>query len=240
MQFVFVDTPGFQSRHGSKLNRRLNRAVRDALVDVDVVVWVLDAARLTAEDRTVLSLVPGNKPVIVALNKIDMLADKRVLLPRIAEIAQLRDFVAIIPISAEQGTDLSTLTRSIADQLPEGESLYEDDTLTDRDERFLASEFVREKIFRQLGDEVPYSTAVTIDAFEQEGDLRRIRATVFVDKPSQRAILLGREGARMKAIASQARADMESLFGGTVYLDVWVRVKSGWSNDETMLTRLGY
>lgn len=240
VQFVFVDTPGFQSRHGSKLNRRLNRAVRDALVDVDVVVWVLDAARLTAEDRTVLSLVPGNKPVIVALNKIDMLADKRVLLPRIAEIAQLRDFVAIIPISAEQGTDLSTLTRSIADQLPEGESLYEDDTLTDRDERFLASEFVREKIFRQLGDEVPYSTAVTIDAFEQEGDLRRIRATVFVDKPSQRAILLGREGARMKAIASQARADMESLFGGTVYLDVWVRVKSGWSNDETMLTRLGY
>jgi GTP-binding protein Era len=240
VQFVFVDTPGFQNRHGSKLNRRLNRAVRDALVDVDVVVWVLDAGRLTAEDRAVLALVPENKPVIAALNKIDMLADKRALLPRIAEIAQLRDFVAIIPISAEQGTDLAALTRAIAEQLPEGGPLYEDDTLTDRDERFLASEFIREKIFRQLGDEVPYSTAVTIDAFEQEGDLRRIRATVFVDKASQRAILLGRQGARMKAIASQARADMESLFGGTVFLDVWVRVKSGWSNDETMLTRLGY
>ncbi len=239
-QFVFVDTPGFQSRHASKLNSRLNRAVQEALMDVDVVVWVLDAARLTLEDRKVLALVPERKVVIAALNKIDTLRDKQVLLPRIAEIATLRDFAAIVPISAEQGTDLEALTRAIAPHLPEGPSLYDDDTLTDRDERFLASEFIREKIFRQLGDEVPYSAAVAIDAFEQEGDLRRIRATVFVDKASQRAILLGREGARMKAIASQARADMESLFGGTVYLDVWVRVKSGWSNSEAMLTRLGY
>ena len=240
VQFVFVDTPGFQSRHASKLNSRLNRAVRDALVDVDVVVFVVDAERLTAADRNVLALVPQGKPVIAALNKIDTVRNKATLLPRLAEIAQLRDFAAIVPISAEQGIDLASLTRAIAEQLPEGPSLYDDDTLTDRDERFLASEFIREKIFRQLGDEVPYSTAVTIEAFEQEGDLRRIRATVFVDKASQRAILLGREGARMKAIASQARADMESLFGGTVYLDVWVRVKSGWSNDEAMLTRLGY
>ena len=123
------------------------------------------------------------------------------------------------------------------DQLPKGPALYGDDEVTDRDERFLAAEFIREKIFRQLGDEVPYSTAVVIDSFEHEGDLRRIRATVFVDKASQRAILIGEGGARMKAIASQARADMEALFGGRVFLDVWVRVKSGWSDSDAMLTR---
>jgi GTP-binding protein Era len=152
----------------------------------------------------------------------------------------LREFAAIIPISAEREIDLAALTRAVAELLPEGPALYEEDTLTDRDERFLAAEFIREKIFRQSGEEVPYSTAVMIESFEHEGDLRRIRATVFVDKASQRAILLGKEGTRMKAIASQARAEMEELFGGRVFLDVWVRVKSGWSNSDAMLTRRGY
>ena len=155
-------------------------------------------------------------------------------------IAALREFAAIIPISAEREIDLAALTRAVAELLPEGPALYEEDTLTDRDERFLAAEFIREKIFRQSGEEVPYSTAVMIESFEHEGDLRRIRATVLVDKASQRAILLGKEGTRMKAIASQARAEMEELFGGRVFLDVWVRVKSGWSNSDAMLTRLGY
>jgi GTP-binding protein Era len=239
-QFIFVDTPGFQTRHASKLNERLNRAVRDALADVDVIVFVVDAARFTAADRAVMELLPERTPVIVALNKIDAVKDKRALLPRIGEIAALREFAALIPISAERGSDLPALMQAIALHLPEGPALYDDDEVTDRDERFLAAEFIREKIFRQLGDEIPYSTAVVIEEFEHEGDLRRIRAEVLVDTSSQRAILIGEGGARMKAIASQARGDMETLFGGRVYLDVWVRVKSGWSDSDAMLARLGY
>jgi len=239
-QFVFVDTPGWQTRHRSRLNARLNRTVREALGDVDVIVFVVDAARFTGEDREVLGLLPAQVPVVVALNKIDALADKRALLPRIGEIASLREFAAIVPVSAERGTDLAALKRAIAEQLPAGPARYPDEDITDRDERFLAGEFIREKIFRQLGDEVPYGTAVAIESFEHEGELRRIRATIFVDKASQRAILIGEGGSRMKAIASQARADMERLFGGKVFLDVWVRVKRGWSDNEAMLTRLGY
>ena len=240
VQFVFVDTPGFQTRQPSKLNARLNRAVRDALADVDAVVFVVDAARVTEADRAVLALVPASVPAIAVLNKVDAVKDKRSLLPRIAELANLREFVAIVPVSAEKGTDLPALVQAIAGLLPEGPALYDGDALTDRDERFLAGEFLREKIFRLLGDEVPYSTAVMIDSFEQEGELRRIRATVLVDKPGQRAILVGRDGARMKEIATKARADMEALFGGRVFLDVWVRVKSGWADSDAMLTRLGY
>jgi GTP-binding protein Era len=240
VQFVFVDTPGWQTRHRSRLNDRLNRAVRDALADVDAIVLVVDAARITDQDREVVELLPANVPVIVAVNKVDALDDKRALLPRIAEIAALRDFAAIVPVSAERGTDLEALARAIAAVLPEGPALYPDDDITDRDERFLAAEFIREKIFRQLGDEVPYGTAVEIESFEQEGELRRIRATIYVDKPSQRAILVGEGGSRMKAIATKARLDMEQLFGGKVFLDVWVRVKRGWSDSDAMLTRLGY
>jgi len=203
-------------------------------------VFVVDAARFTAADRAVMELLPERTPVIVALNKIDAVKDKRALLPRIGEIAALREFAALIPISAERGSDLPALMQAIALHLPEGPALYDDDEVTDRDERFLAAEFIREKIFRQLGDEIPYSTAVVIEEFEHEGDLRRIRAEVLVDKSSQRAILIGEGGARMKAIASQARGDMETLFGGRVYLDVWVRVKSGWSDSDAMLARLGY
>ena len=239
-QFVFVDTPGWQTRHRSRLNERLNRAVREALADVDAIVLVVDGARITGEDREVIDLLPRNVPAIAAVNKIDALADKRALLPRIAALATLRDFAAIVPVSAERGTDLDALKRAIAAVLPAGPALYPDDDITDRDERFLAAEFIREKIFRQLGDEVPYGTAVAIESFEHEGDLRRIRATVYVDKTSQRAILVGESGGRMKAIATQARLDMERLCGGKVFLDVWVRVKRGWADSEAMLTRLGY
>ena len=239
-QFIFVDTPGWQTQHRSRLNERLNRAVRDALAEVDVIVFVADAARFAAQDREVLDLLPRDVPVVAALNKIDALTDKRALLPRIAEIAALREFVAIVPISAERGTDLIPLKHVIAEALPPGPALYEGDDITDRDERFLAAEFIREKIFRQLGDEVPYGTAVSIESFEHDAGLRRIRATIFVAKTSQRAILVGEGGGRMKTIASQARADMEGLFGGKVFLDVWVRVKRGWSDNDAMLTRLGY
>lgn len=239
-QIAFVDTPGFQTRHRSPLNDRLNRSVRDALEGIDAIVWVVDAARVTQADRDVLALLPRDVPIIVALNKIDAIADKSALLPRIAEIATLRDFAAIVPVSAEKGLDVDVLTREIVRTLPEGPALYPESEVTDRDERFLAAEFIREKVFRLLGEEVPYGAAVVVDSFENEGNLRRIRATIFVEKASQRAIVIGEGGERMKAIASQARADMERLFGGKVFLDVWVRVKRGWSSDDAMLTRLGY
>jgi GTPase len=157
-----------------------------------------------------------------------------------AEIASLHEFAAIVPISAEKHWQLDDLTRAIAACLPPGPPLYPAEDLTDRDERFLAAEYVREKIFRLLGEELPYATAVTIDSFTHEGDLRRIQATVLVEKASQRAILLGKDGERMKAIATAARRDMESLFGGKVFLEVWVRVSAGWTDDERTLTRLGY
>jgi len=240
VQYVFVDTPGFQTRHHSTLNERLNRTVRESLSDVDAVVWVLDAARITPADAAVATLLPADKPVVVAVNKVDALANKRDLLPRLAELGAMREWSAIVPISAERGTQLRELKAEIAKVLPHSPPLYPPDELTDRDERFLAAEMVREKIFRLLGDEVPYATTVTVDSFEQEGKLRRIHATVLVDKASQRAILLGEGGSRMKAIATQARKDMEALFGGSVFLDVWVRVKRGWADDEASLTRLGY
>jgi len=240
VQFVLVDTPGFQTRHTSPLNTRLNRAVREALADVDVVVWVVDASRFNDADRRVLALVPPEMPVVVALNKVDLVTDKGELLPRIAEIAALRSFVAIVPVSAEKGTQLDALKRELAAQLPEGPAVYGADDMTDRDERFLAAEYVREQIFRRLGDEVPYATAVGIESFEHEGDARKIGVVVWVAKPGQRAILLGEGGATMKVIASEARQAMLRMFGGRVHLEVWVRVKKGWADDDATLARLGY
>ncbi|MDH4182178.1 MAG: GTPase Era [Betaproteobacteria bacterium] len=239
-QFVFVDTPGFQTKHRSRLNARLNKSVREALGEVDVVVWVVDGERIVDADRAVLALVPSRVPVVVAVNKVDALADKSALLPRLAGIAALREFAAIVPVSAEKGTQLAALRDEIAKALPEGPPLYPEDDLTDRDERFLAAEYVREKIFRLLGDEVPYAATVGIDKFEHEGALRRIFASVYVEKASQRAILLGEGGKRMKAIASTARRDLERLLGGPVYLEVWVRVKKGWTGDDGALDRMGY
>jgi len=239
-QFAFVDTPGFQTRNRSPLNERLNRTVRDSLAGVDAVIWVVDAHRLTEADRAVAALLPSGVPIVVAVNKVDQRKDKPALLGLMAEISALGDFAAIVPISAERGTQLRELKNEIAKVLPRSPPLYSDAELTDRDERFLAAEFIREKIFRLLGEEVPYATTVAIDQFEERGALRRIHATIFVDKPGQRAILLGASGAQMKAIATQARADMERVFGGTVYLEVWVKVKRGWASDDAQLTRFGY
>ena len=239
-QFAFVDTPGFQTRNRSPLNERLNRTVRDSLAGVDAVIWVVDAHRLTEADRAVAALLPSGVPIVVAVNKVDQRKDKPALLGLMAEISALGDFAAIVPISAERGTQLRELKNEIAKVLPRSPPLYSDAELTDRDERFLAAEFIREKIFRLLGEEVPYATTVAIDQFEERGALRRIHATIFVDKPGQRAILLGASGAKMKAIATQARADMERVFGGTVYLEVWVKVKRGWASDDAQLTRFGY
>ncbi len=239
-QFVFVDTPGFQTRKRSRLDERLNRTVRESLAEVDVVVLVVEAGLITPADREVAALLPAAVPAIVAVNKVDRLSDKTVLLPQLAELATLHDFAALVPVSAQKPMQLGALEAEIAKALPAGPPLYPEDELTDRDERFLAAEFVREQIFRLLGEEVPYATTVVIDRFEESAGLRRIHASILVDKAGQRAILLGAEGGKIKQIATQARLEMERLFGGKVFLEVFVRVKSGWANDEAMLTRLGY
>lgn len=239
-QIVYVDTPGFQTRRRSLLDERMNATVREALRDVDVVVLVLDAQRLQDADRAVAALMPRDVPAVAAVNKIDRVQEKAKLLPTLAQVADLFPFRAIVPISAERGTQLPVLRREIAACLPVSPPLYPGDDLTDRDERFLAAEFIREKIFRLLGDEVPYATTVAVDRFELDGALRRVHATVYVQKASQRAILVGEGGARMKAIATQARQDMERLFGGKVWLEVFVRVKRGWADSDASLARLGY
>ncbi|MEP7328502.1 MAG: GTPase Era [Betaproteobacteria bacterium] len=239
-QCIFVDTPGFQTKHRSRLNDRLNRTVRESLAGIDVAVLVLDATRIVGADREVAALLPAGLPVIAAVNKVDLLADKGALLPRMAEIAAMRTFIAIVPISAEKGNQLAELQAEIDAHLPVSSPLYPVDDLTDRDERFLAAELIREKIFRLLGEEIPYATTVGIDSFELDGAMRRIRATVYVDHTSQRAIVLGTGGARMKEIATAARKDMEQLFDGKVFLEVWVKVKRGWADTDASLAHFGY
>jgi len=239
-QFVFVDTPGFQTKHRSRLNERLNRSVTQSLGDVDAVVVVLESGRTTAADRTVIGLLPRGARVVAALNKIDRLDTRDALLPHMAELAPLYPFAAIVPVSAEKDRGLDALRDAVRELLPEATAMFGADEVTDRDERFLAAEFIREKIFRLLGEEIPYAATVAIDQFAQEGQLRRIHATVYVDRENQKAILLGAGGARMKEIATKARADMERLFGGPVFLEVWVRVKRGWADDDKLLTRFGY
>ncbi len=239
-QIVFVDTPGFQTKHRSRLNDRMNRAVTQCLSDVDAVLLVVEAGRTTAADRAVIGLIPHGSAALAALNKIDQLGDRDAMLPQMAELAQLFPFAALVPVSAGKGGGVEALLKEVRALLPESDPIFGEDEITDRDERFLAAEFIREKIFRLLGEEVPYAATVTIDRFEQRGALRRIYATIHVDRENQRAILLGEGGNRIKEIASAARGDMERLFGGPVFLEVWVRVTPGWADDDAKLKRFGY
>ena len=239
-QFIFVDTPGFQTLHRSRLNKRMNHAVTQSLADVDAVILVIEAGRTVPADRAVIELLPSRAGVAVAINKVDELEEKDALLPQMAELATMRDFAAIVPVSAANGLAVDRLLAEIRKLLPESPPLFAADEITDRDERFLAAEFIREKIFRLLGEEVPYATTVVIEGFKLEGDLRRIQATVYVERDNQRGILLGAGGAKMKEIATSARAEMERLFGGKVFLEIWVRVKKGWADSDASLKRLGY
>ncbi len=239
-QFVFVDTPGFQTRHGNALNRAMNRGVRQALSDVDVVVFVIDAERFEARDKTVLELLPRERPVVLALNKIDQCPDKEKLLALAAEMAGRFPFVGIVPVSAVRGTQIDSLLDEVRQHLPNDAALYGEDEITDKSERFLAAEFIREKLFRLIGDELPYSATVEIEQFEIDGALRRIHAAIVVDRETHKGIVIGKGGAMLKRIASEARQDMERLFAGKVYLEVFVKVKSGWTDDERLLKSLGY
>jgi len=239
-QCIFVDTPGFQPSVVNALGGVMNRAVAAALADVDVIVLVIVAGRQTSDDEAIIRLLPRDKPLIVALNKIDRIAQRSQLLPQIERLSDRLPAHAFVPVSAENGYQVDSLLREIERALPKAAPMFPSDQLTDRDERFFAAEFIREKIFRALGDELPYATAVTIDRFEELKGLRRIHATIFVEKPSHRAIVIGDHGSRLKAIASSARRDLEHLFTAKVYLQIWVKVRRGWSDDRAQLKRFGY
>lgn len=239
-QYVFVDTPGFQTRHRNALNRTMNRVVTSALTDVDVVLFVVEAGRWRDEDRAVLALLPDAIPVVLVINKIDRLANRDALLPFIAKLAAVREFSAIVPLSAQRGDNIDALLKETARHLPTAEPIFDPESFTDRSERFLAAELIREKLFRNLGEELPYGIAVDIERFEVENGVRRIHAAVIVDKEAHKAIVIGKAGARLKRVASDARKDMEWLFASRVWLEIWVKVKSGWADDERALRSLGY
>ena len=239
-QYLFVDTPGFQQKHLNALNKSLNKTVTQVLTEVDAVLFVIEPMKLGEADETVLKLLPTDKPVILVVNKADLMGDKNNLLPLIQDFDLLHPFVAIVPVSAKKNLNLEELLETTRRYLPEQPAIYSEDELTDKNERFLAAELIREKIFRLLGDEVPYSVAVEIEKFEVVKGLRRIFAAVIVDKEGQKPMIIGKGGEKLKQISTEARQDMENLFGGKVYLEVWVKVKGGWADDARALKSLGY
>jgi len=239
-QYLFVDTPGYQTQHKNALNRMMNRTVSQVASEMDVAVLVIDAHRWDEGDDPVLALIPPGVPVVLALNKIDKVSDKGAVARLLVEASAKRDFSALVPISASKGTQLKPLLAEIRKHLPEGEPTYGADEMTDRPERFLAAELVRERLFRLLGDELPYSIAVDIEKFELDGRMRRIAATIYVDRPGHKAIVIGEKGATLKRIGTEARHAMEELFGSKVFLELWVKVKSGWADSDAALRQLGY
>jgi len=239
-QFVFVDTPGFQTRHLNALNRGMNRVVTSSLRDVQVVMYVLEAMCYDERDQEVLKLLPDNRPVVLVINKIDEVPDKGQLFAFAERVAQDFKFSDIVPVSAKLGSKLDELRVALRHHLPPSELIYDKDDITDRSEKFLAGEILREKIFRYTGDELPYSTSVVIEQFKMEGKLRRIHAAILVDREAHKAMLIGKKGEKLKEIATQARLDMEKLFDGKVFLEVFVKLRSGWADDERVLRSLGY
>ncbi|MFZ9257344.1 MAG: GTPase Era [Burkholderiaceae bacterium] len=239
-QYVYIDTPGFQTRHGNALNKTLNRTVTNTLTAADVVLFVVEAGHFADADAKVVSLLPTSVPVILVINKADHVKDKAILMNFAQQVAQKFNFTAIVPVSAKQGFQLDRLEGEIRNHLPEGERIFDDDDITDRSEKFLAAEIVREKVFRFVGDELPYTSTVVIEQFEQEGNLRRVFAAILVGRDAHKAMLIGQKGARLKEISTQSRLDMEKLFGGKVYLEIWVKVKSGWADNEASLRAYGY
>jgi GTP-binding protein Era len=239
-QFIYVDTPGFQTRHANALNKTLNKTVTNTLDSSDVILYVIEAGTFGPADQQVLDLLPKQVPVILVINKSDRSKDKAVLLPFAQQVAAKFDFAAVVPVSAKLRFQLDGLQNEIKRLLPENAPIFDADDITDRSEKFLASEIVREKLFRFVGDELPYKSTVIIEKFEQEGNLRRIFAAILVERDTHKSMVIGNKGARLKEVSTQARQDMEKLFGGPVYLEIWVKVKSGWADNEAGLRAYGY
>jgi len=241
VQIIFVDTPGMHLGQQKAINRYMNKAATSAMKDVDVVVFVIDRFIWTEEDEAVAEKLQHlNCPVILAVNKVDQIEDKETLLPHLQTLSEKLNVAEIVPMSALRNTNLDRLEQLITERLPQGIHMYPEDQITDRSSRFMAAEIVREKITRQLGDELPYEMAVEIEEFKQEGNLLNISALILVERDGQKKILIGDKGSRIKLIGTEARGDMEKLFEMKIMLKLWVKVKSGWSDDERALRSLGY
>ncbi len=244
-QYIFVDAPGRQGEARSGLHRRLNRRAAEAARDADVALFVVEALRFGPEDRAALDEIPAAQRVVAAVNKIDRVKHASDLIPFLDRLSKTREFAAIVPLSAKTGKNVGRLLDALRAALPEAAAAYPSDQLTDRDERFFAAELLREKIFKEMGQELPYRCEVVVDSFKEEGNrqgnrLRRIEATILVERESQKPIVLGARGERLKRMASAARRDMEKLFGGKVYLGTWVKVRKAWTDDARILRQLGY
>lgn len=248
-QYIFVDTPGFQTRHINPLNRNLNQTVSATLAAVDLIVFVIEAGRFTTDDEKILAQLPqhdsGNIdiPVLLIANKTDRIASEQrvsVLLPFMQSTSQHYPFTELLPICAKQARDIQHLLQVIRNHLPIGQAMYSETDITDRSERFYAAEILREKIFRLTGDELPYSSTVLIEKFEHEANLCRVFATILVARSSHKAMIIGNKGSKLKQISTDARLDMEKLFQTRVYLEVWIKVKSGWADDDAQLKSYGY
>ena len=239
-QFVFVDTPGFQTKHSTALNRNLNRTVQGVLADVDLVLFVVEAGRFGLDDAKVLSLLPQDKPVVLIANKLDAVHRRAELMPWLKSMQERRNFSEFVPLSAKKDSDVQRLFQILKPYLPNQEWFYEEDALTDRSEKFLAAEMIREKLFRLTGDELPYEATVIIDRWEEEGNLRRIAATIVVERDAQKGMVIGQGGERLKRIGSEARQELETLMDARVFLELWVKVRSGWADSEEHLRSYGY
>jgi len=240
-QFIFVDTPGIHSGGNRAINRYMNRAASSVIHDVDVVLFLVQALKWTDEDQLVLNkLEQADVPVILLVNKVDRVGDKDQLLPFISEISKKYDFADVIPISATQGDNVQQLEDYLLTQLPESPPLFQNDEFTDRSTRFLVAEIIREKLVRELGNELPYQTTVEIEQYKDEEKITRIHALILVETKGQKVIVIGDKGARLKSIGSKARKDIENLIDRKVFLQLWVKVKSGWSDSEASLRSLGY
>ncbi|HEX7055204.1 MAG TPA: GTPase Era [Burkholderiales bacterium] len=238
-QYVFIDSPGNPPRLRSVLHKALSRRVGEA-ARADVVLFVVEALRFGPEDRAALARIAPGQKTIAVVNKIDLVKQRLQLVPFLDRLAKTHDFTALVPVSARTGRNIPELLRVLREALPEGPPAYPAEQLTDKDERFFAAELLREKLFEELGEELPYRCEVVIDSFRQEGALRRIEASILVERDSQKAIVLGKGGERLKRMATAARKDMERLFDGKVYLGAWVKVRRAWTDDARVLRQLGY
>ncbi|MBA3593544.1 MAG: GTPase Era [Polaromonas sp.] len=239
-QFVFVDTPGFQTRHGNALNRSLNKTVVGAVNDVDLIVFVVEAGQFNQADDKVLSLLPEGTPAILLANKFDLIHRRAEIAPWLKQMQERHNFAEFVPMSANNTKDVDRLFGICEKYLPPQPWMYGADELTDRSERFMAAEIIREKLFRLTGDELPYTSTVIIDKFEQEGELRRIAATIVVERDGHKGMIIGEKGEKLKRIGTEARHEMEALTGGKVFLEIWVKVRSGWADDEARVRTFGY
>jgi len=252
-QFVFVDTPGFQTRHGQALNRNLNRAVRSSLGDVDLVLLLVEAGRFGPDDARVVELLPTGVPVILVANKLDTVRRRGDLLPWLQKLPEQHTFAEYVPMSAERSADVERLLDIIEPRLPQQAWIHDPDALTDRNERFLAGEIVREKLFRLTGDELPYTSTVVVDRFEEEEASPRktshskapaqrrvnIAATIVVERDSHKGIVIGQGGEHLKRIGTEARHELQRLLEAQVVLALWVQVRTGWADDEKHLRSYG-